>query len=235
MSKLVDLAAVDFRFFRAFIDGDDKMYEKFVKNCPSELEGLSSVKEIVESFKKHVLNKCKFIAICNSVLPAINNITICRNYFVEDDNETNERKDFRKEFNHAYLEDKNVMEYSDCIIYSEDDSLTNEFLMYTIQNKLIHRAKKVKDKNYINTLLDVDFEFLNSVMDVNTTNKNPEIPWKHLPCLPVYIKNDEIYHTFDMSFVPDDDGQTYLNLYNKDYVLVERHPYKKIESLEVKE
>ena len=36
-------------------------------------------------------------------------------------------------------------------------------------------------------------------------------------------------------FVPDDDGQTYLNLYNKDYVLVERHPYKKIESLEVKE
>ena len=36
MSKLVDLAAVDFRFFRAFIDGDDNMYEKFVKNCPSE-------------------------------------------------------------------------------------------------------------------------------------------------------------------------------------------------------
>ena len=59
MSKLVDLAAVDFRFFRAFIDGDDKMYEKFVKNCPSELEGLSSVKEIVESFKKHVLNKMR--------------------------------------------------------------------------------------------------------------------------------------------------------------------------------
>jgi hypothetical protein len=231
---LNEIAAIDFRFFRAFVDGNDRMYEKFIKDCPTELEGLASIKTIVNSFKKNIVDKCNFVVICDSILPACNNITICREYFVENSEESKERKDFRKEWTTAYSETNYVMAYTDGIIYSNDENLTNEFLAYMLKNKLVHRLKKVKNKECIKNMLDIDFDFLKSIMDVNTTNKNPEIPWKHLPCLPVLIKDNEFYHTFDLSFVADEDGQTYLNLYDKEFKLVERPKYKKFEILEEK-
>ena len=231
---LKDIAAIDFRFFRAFVDGNDEMYEKFIKDCPKELEGLGSIKDIVESFKKYVIDKSNFVVICDSILPSINNITICRNYFVEDPDESEERKKFRQEWTTGYSETHHVMEYTDGIIYSTDENLTNEFLMNMLKNKLVHKIKKVNNKDYIKNFLDIDFEFLSSVMDVNRTGKNPEIPWKHLPCIPVYIKDEEFYHTFDLSFVADDDGQTYLNLYDKEFKLVDKIKYKKFEILEAK-
>ena len=188
MDKLNSVAACDFKFFKAFVNGDDGMYEKFIKGCPSELEGIATIRAIVESFKKNVLEKCSFIVLCNSVLPAINNITVCRNFFLDSDEDTEERKNFRNTFKHEYSEKDNVLKYADCVIYS----------------------------------------FLENVMDVDKTGKDKAIPWKHLPCLPIYIENEEIYSTFDFSFVFDDDGQTYLNRYNKEFKLIERAPYKKL-------
>lgn len=234
MTTLEDLAAVEFRFFKVFVDGNDKMYEKFIKDCPNELEGLDSVKEIVDSFKKNVIDKCKFIALVETTIPAINNITICRNFFREDENESKERLDFRKEWNFSFSADKPVFTHADGVVYNEgDDTLTNQFLLKMIQNKWIHRIKKVNSREYIKNLIDVTFEFLRNVMDVNLTGKDPDIPWDHLPCLPIWIKDDEYFHSFDLSYAVDDDGQTYLNLYNKDYQLVERHPYKKFPVLEM--
>lgn len=226
--SLNNIAAADFKFFRAFVNGNDDMYSKFIKDCPSELEGISTIRSIVDSFKQNVIKNCSFVVLCNSVLPAINNITICRNFFNEDEQDTDERKNFKKTFNHEYSEKDNVLGYSDCVIYSEDAQLTSEFLIWSINNKLIHRSKTINYKDVLYKLLDYDLDFLESVMDVDKTGKNKDIPWKHLPCLPIYIENEEIYSTFDFSFVFDDDGQTYLNRYDKSFKLIERAPYKKL-------
>ena len=228
MNKLNNVAACDFKFFKAFVNGDDNMYEKFIKGCPGELEGIATIRAIVDSFKKNVLEKCSFIVLCNSVLPAINNITVCRNFFLDSDEDTDERKNFKNTFTHEYSQQDNVLKYADCVIYSEDESMTSEFLVWTIKNKIIHKSKKVTDKNALYKLLDYDLDFLENVMDVDKTGKDKAIPWKHLPCLPIYIENEEIYSTFDFSFVFDDDGQTYLNRYNKEFKLIERAPYKKL-------
>ena len=227
--KLANVAAADFRFFRAFIDGNDKLYEKFIKDCPSELEGLSTLKEIVNSFKKNVIDKCTFVVVANSIFPECNNITICRNYFDEDYPDNDDRKNFKKEFNTAYHDSNYVLNHADCLLYSEDETLTNEFMLWTLKNKVMHRIKLVKDKEIINKFLDFYLEFLENVMDVDKTGKDKNIPWKHLPCLPVYIENEEIYTTFDLSFDFDDDGQTYLNRYSKEFDLIERVPYKKFQ------
>lgn len=228
--KLDKVAAADFRFFRAFVNGNDKMYEKFIKDCPSELEGLSTLKEIVNSFKKNVINPCSFVVVANSIYPECNNITICRNFFDEETPDNEDRKNFKKEFSTAYTTDDRVLNHADCLIYSEDDTILNEFMLWTLKNKFMHRLKVVKDKDIINRFLDFYLDFLENVMDVDKTGKDPDIPWKHLPCLPVYIENEEIYTTFDLGFDFDDkDGQTYLNRYSKEFELIERVPYKKFQ------
>lgn len=231
--NIENLAAADFRFFRCFMDGNDEMYAKFIKNCPSELEGLVTIRAIVESFQTNVLSNCKFIALANSVVPEINNITICRNYFTTPyDKENYDRSQFRKTFAHRASDKDQVFQYSDCIIYSEDESLTNQFISWSVKENLIHKVSLIKSREYLKKFLNHDIDFIESVMDISKTGKDKDIPWKHLPCLPIYIEDEKVFTTFDLSFIADKDGQTYLNRYNKEFELVERVPYKKFKDLE---
>lgn len=230
MKSINTLSAIDFGFFRCFTDVEVEVYKKFSSKCPKELEGIQSVKGIIDAFKDTVLDECSFVAICNSIKPVCDNITICTNFFDTDKVDTDEREEFKKKFN-FYSNESAAMKYSDCIIYSENPELANEFLGYSISNNILHSIKNVSSKDIIKTMLDVYYEFFDSVMDIEKTRKSTEIPWEYLPCLPVYLGDGSEFSTFDMSFNFDDNGQTYINRYDEEFTLIERIPYKKVKEL----